>query len=424
VPEYPIKYANGDLTLRLPEGLKELAALPREMPALHDPISVLRAGLEQPTGRPPLKAMARGHESCVIVAPDHSLPSAYPLWLPELLNQFNQAGISDKNITVYIAGGTNAPMTEAQKLEQFGAEAGRRVHFVQHDCDSARLGKVGRTDWGTILTVEDLVFRCDMLVLTGAINYHPTAGFTGGRTGILPGCCGREAIRTNAKRAFHGGEWHKASGPGLLVNNPVSEDAHEACTLVKPNLTVDIVLNAAGEPAWLGVGDYGYVHKIGAKFLDDAARHKLPLRSSLAFIGAGGRPWDDTLLNAWPSLRYASGALLPGATVVWAADCAGGEGDSELESWRDLSWDECKSKLPTCSFSHSAIGGYFLRQFGQTHKVLMVTSLPEELVSAWGFTKAENMDQALVKAVGHHRPEQLTWLVAPNMGNSLLEVAD
>lgn len=420
MPEYAFPYGASALTLKLPDGLKEQIVHPPVLDRLVDPIHVLREGLDNPTGRPPLKLIAKGQESCIIVATPRSLPAAYDLWLPEFLNQLNTAGISDRLISIYIANGLEAAMGEAERLAHFGAEVCRRVKFTDHNPDAPALMRVGRTDWGTILTVDEQVFRCDMLVLTGAIRYHPIAGFTGGRYGILPGCCGREAIRTNAKRGFAGGDLAKGVGPAVMVNSPVSEDMHEACTLVKPNLAIDVVLSADGGVAWLGVGDYGYIHKIGAKYLDEAAHASLPLKASIAVVGAGSA--SATLETAVRSLNFSAAALVDGSQLIWVADCRGGEGSAEFGDWRGLSAEDARQRLPGSSLTESAQAAYFLKQFAQRHHIQLVSGLDEGVCSAWGLAKAESLDKALARAVNAAGSGSHTWLVAPDMSNALVSV--
>lgn len=419
MPEYAFPYGASTLTLKLPDGLKEQMVHPPVLDRLVDPIHVLREGLENPTGRPPLKLIAKGQESCIIVATPRSLPAAYALWLPEFLNQLNAAGNADKSISIYIANGLETPMSAEERQAHFGAEVCSRVQFTDHNPDAPALMRVGRTDWGTILTVDEQVFRCDMLVLTGAIRYHPIAGFTGGRYGILPGCCGREAIRTNAKRGFAGGGLAKGVGPAIMVNSPVSEDMHEACTLVKPNLAIDVVLSADGGIAWLGVGDYGYIHKIGAKYLEEASHAKLPLKASVAVVGAGNS--GSTLESAVRSLNFSAGAIVEGAQVIWVADCAAGEGSSEFGDWRGLSAEEAEQRLPGSSLTEAAQAACFLKQYAQRYHIQIISDLDEGSCSAWGLAKAESLDKALARAVNAAGSGGHTWLVAPDMSNALAD---
>jgi nickel-dependent lactate racemase len=423
VPQYTFPYGSETLSFSLPPGLDVTEAFLRPMAPLPNLMESFHQTLEKSIGRPPLDTVANGMSECMVLVSDHSRRNAYQLWLPELLNRLNAAGLPDGKIRLYVASALRPAMTQAEKLEYFGAEICRRVEIMDHDCDSPTLLKIGRTDYGTVLYIDPRVYNSDMLILTGGIRYHSFSGYTGGRDTILPGVCGRESNNSNFKRGIDPKTDDLARGvePGRMMGNPISEDMHEACNLAKPNYYVDVVLNDEGEVAWIGAGDYGYVPRVGAKFLDDHNRFTVPRLAEVAIVGSGGGRNDETLYRAHKALRQASPGLAPGCAVIWVAKCPGGEGPSILADWRDLSIEECAHKV-LYQGSQMGLTAFSLKKMARDFSLHMVGDLDPEVAKAWGITMHDTVERALGRALSA-APQKAHWLIAPNLNNGLVQKA-
>jgi nickel-dependent lactate racemase len=424
VQELLIPYGREKLPLQLPAGVEAHVIAGRPMPPLERPEEALRVALANPLGRPALRHMAKAKPAAMIVVADYTRYNAYDVWLPELLRQLKRAGLEDGQITFYVGSGTHRPMTDTEKREYFGEALLGRYKFLDHDCDNAeRMVKAGRTDYGTVLYVDERVYKSELLIVTGGIQYHYFAGYTGGRKAILPGVAGRESILKNHSLAYDGERGGFAVNvlPGVAVGNPVSEDMHEAASMVRPDLCINVVLNAGKQLCWIGAGDHGYVHRMGAAFLDLHNRPRLAHQADVAIIGAGGNPKDLTLFQAHKSLRHSVAALKPGATVLWAAQCSQGEGPPAMAGFRGASLDEGREKL-TREFSMGSLCSFSLLLLGQQYQIHMVTELDADIVRGWGFTPHASLDAALERALPP-RARELAWAVGPDMCNLLPELA-
>jgi nickel-dependent lactate racemase len=85
----------------------------------------------------------------------------------------------------------------------------------------------------------------DLKILTGFIEPHMWAGFSGGRKALCPGICGVETIRR-----FHGPRLLEpdAACAGVLQGNPVHEEALAVASLAgRPDFTVNVTLNESRE---------------------------------------------------------------------------------------------------------------------------------------------------------------------------------
>jgi len=418
-----LPYGTAELTCPLPPGLDLTELAGRPMPALDDPVAELRKQLANPVGRPPLASMCKGKDDCIITVSDHTRYYAYELWLPALLDELNAGGLRDKQIAIYVSSGTHRNMTDEEKRARYG-RCVDRVPVLDHDADNMeRMVKVGRTDFGTTVLVDKRVYEAEMVVITGAVNYHYFAGYSGGRKSIIPGVCSRQTIRENHIRAIDQdtGGFAQNVLPGVLMGNPVHEDMHEVCTLVRPDFCVNVILDAQRRPAWFGAGDFGYVHRIGAEWLDSYNRLELAHGADVAIISSGGHPKDLTLFQAHKSLKHTSYALNSGASVVWAAECSEGEGPQGMADWRVLSLEQCMDKVKT-SPSLVSFCSLSLKQLARRFDVHFVSALPEEIVTGWGMKPYRSLGKAIGDAVAR-KPAIAKWMVGRDMGNLLPQIS-
>jgi len=391
------------------------------MPELASPVLALREALAHPLGQPALALKARGKDDALIILADHTRNYSYQLWLSELIDQLNRAGLPDERISLYVASGTHRPMTPEEREARFGAGLCRRLKFLEHDAgNEERMEKVGRTDYGTTLYVDRRVYQSDFLIITGGIQYHYFAGYSGGRKAILPGVSGRSSILHNHSLAFdrRTGAFGETVKPGVVFNNPVSEDMHEACMLIRPDFCVNVVLNAEKQVGWIGAGDYGYVHRVGAAFLDSYNRLALDRQFDVVVVGAGGYPKDISLFQAHKSLRHAYAAARPGAHIVWLAGCEEGEGPPAMKEFRPLDIDGARRKLVQ-QFDMGALCSFSLKLLAREFTIHMVTRLDHALVREWGLIPHATLDEALSALPA--RADKLSWAVGPDMSNVLAE---
>lgn len=418
---YSFKYGRDTMEFNLPPGISTVDVKPRMMLPLHDLRSALHHTIQDPMGRPPLDVLARKSSSAMIVVEDSGYYTAYPKWLPELLNFLNAAGIADDRISIYIACGLKEPPDEYLRAEYYSAEVASRVNFIEHESTSeGRFSKCGRTDHGTILCMDDRVHEADLVILTGGIRLHPFCGFTGSHARLIPGCASADTIYNNQAKLWdkRSMDRHSHARSGILLQNPVNEDMLDAHSLFSPDFSINVVINDDGEVVWMQGGDAGYALRYGAKFIEE--HNSVQTRPvDIAIINAGGYPNDSSLYRAFASLDHVSEVLKPGASVFWIARCQSGEGHREFCGLADLSVNSIREVLnrrPTFAGATALL----LKQYAERFRINLVSDLEPALVSRWGITPHAELGRALSLGLPPHA-EQLDWLIASNTGNMLIK---
>jgi nickel-dependent lactate racemase len=236
---FELPWIDAPLVLDIPdENIQTIVRAP-DLPVLGEPLDRVRRALENPLGSPPLQEAVRpSHRVTLLVADtvDRYLGPPHNIG-PYLLEQFNRAGVPDRQITVVHAAGMHGHAGAAQKL---GEEWLGRVRYVEHHPGREEdLVFVGTTSLGTPVWVNRAVAQADYVLGVG-VCAPSLFGFHGGAGIVLPGAAGRDTIRHNhayilMKRPISG--W----GPG----NPQREDVQEAGDLAGFDLKIDFTANTA-----------------------------------------------------------------------------------------------------------------------------------------------------------------------------------
>jgi nickel-dependent lactate racemase len=144
-----------------------------------------------------------GASSVLVIINDATRPPPTPSKLSALLPCFEKAGISDANLMLLVATGAHRPVKE-DELDQLLGPYKERLspRLVSHEAkDEKSLARIGVTRNGTPILLNKLLFAYDRIVVTGSVEPHYFAGFTGGRKAFLPGIAGYETIVANHKLA-------------------------------------------------------------------------------------------------------------------------------------------------------------------------------------------------------------------------------
>ena len=79
-----------------------------------------------------------------------------------------------------------------------GDDTVNRFRCIQHNAfDSSSLVNIGRTDSGNEILVNKDFMEADLRIITGFIEPHFFAGFSGGPKAVLPGLAGIDSIMYN-----------------------------------------------------------------------------------------------------------------------------------------------------------------------------------------------------------------------------------
>jgi len=323
-----LKYGSEGLDLEFPHTPNFQGVLtPGVAPVLADAAAAIAAALATPVDSPPLRQMAQGKHDAVIVISDITRPVPNSLLLPPILTELEAAGILRERIVILIATGMHRPNEGAELERLVGADiAGRyRVinHFSKDDSEMALVGEIGD---GVPAYVNRHYVAAELKILTGFIEPHMWAGYSGGRKSILPGI---SSLRT--LQYMHGPEMvaHPETRYGVLDGNPFHEAALTVMARAGADFIVNVTLDTAKQVTGIFAGHPVEAHLQGVTFL---SRHCVTvLDAPLDFVVTtnAGTPLDCNLYQTAKGLSGVAGAVREGGVILIATECLEGFGSPE-----------------------------------------------------------------------------------------------
>jgi nickel-dependent lactate racemase len=365
---------------------------PKEKPGVADSRAEIDRALNQPIGTKRLREIAKEGNRVAIVVDDATRATPSHLMILPLLDELNEAGVKDENVTVIFGCGTHRPVNPEETKKLLGDETLARVKTVNHDCEAEDLVSLGKTSFGTKVYVNKVFAEADVKVLAGDINLHYYAGYGGGRKGVLPAVSGAETIQHN-----HSMILHPNASTGNLEENPIHDDMMEAARLAKVNFILNIVTNNKKELVKAFAGDLQQAFMEGTKLVDEMYKVPIDKRANIVVVSAGGYPSDINFYQAFKGIHSALEAVKRKGVIVLVAECPEGPGDEIfcewMEKFKDLKRMEKEIKKRFVLGGHKA---YYLTKALQKASIILVSVMPDYYaVNTFKLRTAKALNDAL-----------------------------
>jgi nickel-dependent lactate racemase len=322
-----LDYGRSGLTISLPDTLRVSVAEPSKGTPLVDPAGAVAHALANPIGARPLLELARGRDNAAVVISDKTRPVPNGIVLPPILHTLEVAGIDRGRIEIVVATGLHRPNSHAELVEMTSAaivdEYRIRNHMARHADEHVHLGRSSR---GTDIWLDREFLAADLKVVTGLIEPHLMAGYSGGRKGVVPGLAGVETLRR-----LHGAAMLEENvGPGIVKGNPFHEDLLEIARLAHVDFLVDVSIDRARRLTGVFAGDLEQAHTAGMAAVEQAVRVDLDAPADIVITCGGGYPLDATFYQAVKGLTAALNIVRRGGTIILAAALTEGIGSEDF----------------------------------------------------------------------------------------------
>jgi nickel-dependent lactate racemase len=376
-----LAYGNGDIAVSIPDGHRVDVLEKRDVAAVADPLARLREAIEYPTAALPLRELARERRDAVIVVSDITRPVPNATLLPPILDALREGGLPIEAVSLLVATGLHRPNSPAELDTMLGTEIARSLRIEQHDArDAAAHADLGRTAGGIPILIDRRFLAADLRIITGLIEPHLMAGYSGGRKAVAPGLAGVETIRVAHGPAMLEGP----VGPGIVDGNPLHADLLEIQRRVGVDFLVNVALERHRAIAGVFCGDPEAAHAEGMAFVADESRVSLEAPADLVITSGGGAPLDSTFYQAIKGIATASSIVAPGGTILLCAALTEGVGSASFEKLLRESANPraFEERLEDSNFF--AIDQWMVQHLCQAHRrarVLLYTdALPSEAV--------------------------------------------
>lgn len=155
-------------------------------------------------------------------------------------------------------------------------------------------------------------------ILTGFIEPHIFAGFSGGPKAVLPGIADMDTILDN-----HGAEMiaHPQATWGVTDGNPIWEEMREVAAWTRPTFLLNVTLNRDRANTGVFAGDWQAAHRAGTALARQSAWVTVPAPFDIVIVTNAGYPLDLNLYQAVKGMSAAARVVKPGGSIVLAAEC-------------------------------------------------------------------------------------------------------
>lgn len=315
-----LAYGETGLEVELPDGVDIIEA--PFVPGLVDETQALVDALRQPINSRPLAELAGPGDKAVIVHSDITRATPNDRILPVIIAELEQAGVSREDIVLLNALGTHRPQTDAELRKMLGDRVVDNYLCLQHDLnDDDRLVSLGETSLGHPVRVNRTYLEADVKILTGFIEPHFFAGFSGGPKAVLPAIAGPESVMSNHGVVMIG---HPNARWGVTEGNPIWEEMLEVALRTEPTFLLNVTLNSANEITGVFAGDLEAAHARGCAFVREHAMVAVTEAYDIAVTTNSGYPLDQNLYQCVKGMSAARQIVRKGGAVVLAGECRDG----------------------------------------------------------------------------------------------------
>ncbi len=329
------------MKLQLPYGERGIEAelpndatvlIPERVPALDDPAEAVRRAIEEPIGSPALRRVGGPGAKAAIVVSDITRPVPNEILLPPLIDALREAGVRDEDVTIIIGTGLHRASRQDERRRilgdaMFDASGAPRYHVIDHDArDASSQRHLLTTHRGVAVALNIAYLDADIRILTGFVEPHLFAGYSGGGKAVLPSISGAASIMANHDAQMVG---HPKAMWCTTEGNPIFEEMRDVALRSDPTFLLNVTLDESKRITAVFAGELAAVHDAAIAQAARQAIRPIPHLFDVVVVTNMGYPADLVLYQAVKGMSLAAQACAPGGTIMLVAECREGVGGAE-----------------------------------------------------------------------------------------------
>ena len=312
-----LAYGTKGLDINLPDNLNVTVVESKHVRAVENQAVAVRDALRHPIAAKPLKDSVKSSDKVAMVFNDITRPTPYKTILPALLDELDH--VPDDHIILLNATGTHRSNTKRELRNILGEEVVNRFQVFQNNAiDPDTHTFVGTTKSGNEIWLHKGYVESDIRILTGFIEPHFFAGFSGGGKACMPGLTLLETVLRN--HSVKNLDDPNATW-GITDRNPVWEDITEAASIVQPTFLLNVTLNRDKQITGVFAGDLKESHRRGCTFAKRNATIPVRVPYDIVITCNSGYPLDLNLYQSIKGISMAAQIVKEGGSIIMAADC-------------------------------------------------------------------------------------------------------
>lgn len=320
-----LPYGEHGIDAEVPDNASVL--VPQRAAPLPDPESVVRAAIAAPLGCAPLSSMVRAGPRAAIVVSDVTRPVPNTVLLPPLLETLEAGGVARNDITIVIGTGLHRPSRPDELQRVLGDEILARYAIVDHDArDDSTHEHLLTTPRGVDVRLNRAYMQADLRILTGFVEPHLFAGYSGGGKAVLPAIAGAASIMANHDAQMIG---HPEATWCATDGNPIFEEMRDVALKSEPSFTLNVTLDEHKRITGVFAGELVAAHDAAIAQAARQAVRPIPHLFDIVVVTNMGYPADLVLYQSVKGMSVAAQACTPGGAILLVAECREGLGADE-----------------------------------------------------------------------------------------------
>jgi len=317
-------YGREGMELRIPAAAHVLRG--HDVGAIENAEQAVIEAMDCPIGSPSLRQLidSKKPRNVAITISDITRPVPNKEFLPAMLDVLNEAGIGDRQIVIIVGAGMHRPSSREECEFLVGPEIIDRIEVVNHRAEES----------DTLVEVSDdppvrvcrRFAEADFRIVTGYIEPHFMAGFSGGRKGVCPALVDLQTIQR-----FHGFETlaNRLADNGVLEGNPCHEIALNVARAVGVDFLFNVAITRDRRIAGIYCGDLDKAHIAGCEQVAKWTSVEIDGPFDMVITNGGGYPLDQTFYQTVKGMCSVLPALDRNSTLLMISHCGEQLGSKE-----------------------------------------------------------------------------------------------
>ena len=314
-----LAYGEGQISVECPDERVTIIK-PSHQPALPDEKRAVIDALTSPIQSPPLRQLIKPDTRICILFTDITRATPNHRIIPWLLEHL--ADLPTENITLLNQTGTHRGNTKAELEKMLTPEVVSKYRVLNHDCENdADLVELGKTHDGTPALLNRHAIEADLRIITGFIEPHLFAGFSGGPKGIMPGVAGLKTVMSN-----HGAKniGNQNATFGITSGNPIWEEMLEIAMRTGPKFLLNVTLDEQRMITGVFAGNLLMAHQRGCQYVRESAMQEVAEPFDIVVTTNSGYPLDLNLYQGVKGMSAGARIVKKGGTLILACECREG----------------------------------------------------------------------------------------------------
>jgi len=322
-------YGRKGLTVDFPDDLRVQVVRKKPMIPVPDPPRAVREALASAVGSPPLRELARGKKNACILICDITRPVPNGMLLPPLIETLTAAGIPKEQILILVATGLHRPNEGEELREIVGDEEIFSTIRIENHFARDREAHVdlGTTSGGIPMMIDRRFVEADLRIVTGLVEPHFMAGYSGGRKVVAPGVAYQDTILM-----FHTARIieHCNAANCVIEGNPLHNEQIEIVRAIGGVVALNTVIDEQRRMGFVNFGEVEASHLQAVAFMRKYAEVQMARRFKTVVTTSAGYPLDKTYYQTVKGMVGVIDILEPGGTIIIASECSEGMGSREF----------------------------------------------------------------------------------------------